>query len=170
MSGHGAPTAPTDRALAGRRRRVDWRDDRGQFAGIEAVPFSILVFVVGSLLLANAWAVIDAKLAVTSAAREAGRTYVEAPPDLGTAQQRAREAGYDAIEGHGRDRDRAEIHVENLAGAYARCARITASATYDVPALTLPFIGGYGRAFHVRSTHSEIIDPFRDGIPGASCG
>ncbi len=58
---------------------MNWRDDRGQVAGIEAVPFGILIFVVGALLIANAWAVIDVKMAVTSAAREAARTYVEAP-------------------------------------------------------------------------------------------
>ncbi|MBA2283441.1 MAG: hypothetical protein H0W25_19710, partial [Acidimicrobiia bacterium] len=52
------------------------RDERGQMGGIEALPFGLLIFVVGALLVANAWAVIDAKLAVTAAAREAARTWV----------------------------------------------------------------------------------------------
>ena len=44
------------------------RDESGQ-AGIEVLPFGILTFVVGALLVANAWAVIDAKIAVSAAAR-----------------------------------------------------------------------------------------------------
>ncbi|MGZ4694068.1 MAG: hypothetical protein ACXWA3_10620, partial [Acidimicrobiales bacterium] len=54
----------------------DRRDDRGQLAGIEVLPFGVLVFVVGALLITNAWAVVDAKIAVDAASREAVRTYV----------------------------------------------------------------------------------------------
>ena len=107
------------------RGRFDWRSDRGQFAGIEALPFGVLVFVIGSLLVANAWAVIDAKLAVSAAAREGARTYVEAPPDLVVAERAAREAAADALEGHGRDADDAAIAVANPAGSFTRCARVT---------------------------------------------
>ena len=60
------------------RARRAMRDERGQVGGLEAIPFGILVFVVGALLAASAWAVVDTKLAVVSAAREAARTYVEA--------------------------------------------------------------------------------------------
>ncbi|MGV3758684.1 MAG: hypothetical protein ACO1PW_03960 [Actinomycetota bacterium] len=52
---------------------VPLRGDRGQVAGIEAIPFGLLIFVLGGLLLANAWAVVDAKLATDAAAREAVR-------------------------------------------------------------------------------------------------
>jgi hypothetical protein len=155
---------------APRAGRIDWRDDAGQFAGIEALPFGILVFIIGSLLVTNAWAVIDAKLAVSSAAREGARTYVEAPPDLAVAATMARTAGLDAIASHGRDPDRAVIRVDNPAGTYARCVRVTVGAGYRLPAVTLPIIGGYGRGFEVSSHHSELIDPWRDGIPGAGCG
>ena len=51
----------------------------------------------------------------------------------------------------------------------SRCERATFEAEYEVPALSLPFIGGYGRApFQVRSTHSELVDPFRSGLPGTA--
>ena len=43
--------------------------------GMEVIPFGLLTFVVGALLVANAWAVIDAKMAVSAAAREATRAY-----------------------------------------------------------------------------------------------
>ena len=32
--------------------------DAGMVGGVEALPFGLLVFVVGSLLVANAWAVV----------------------------------------------------------------------------------------------------------------
>ena len=47
------------------------RGDAGMVGGIEVLPFGVLIFVVGSLLVANAWAVVDTKFMVTSAAREA---------------------------------------------------------------------------------------------------
>ena len=61
--------------------RSGWRDDRGQVAGIEVLPFGFLVLVAGTLLVVNAWAVVDAKFAVDAAVREAARAYVEAPDE-----------------------------------------------------------------------------------------
>lgn len=153
-----------------RRLRIDWNDDAGQFAGIEAIPFGVLVFVIGSLLVANAWAVVDAKLAVSSAAREATRTYVEAEPDVDVAAAAARSAAMDALEGQGRDPSNAIVSIVDPAGGFQRCARVTASVTYRLPAVTLPIIGGYGRGFSVTSRHSELIDPWRDDLPGRGCG
>ena len=44
-------------------------------------------------------------------------------------------------------------------------------ARYTVPALTLPFIGGFGHGFTVVGRHAEIIDPFTNGLPAADqCG
>lgn len=152
------------------RHRINWRDDRGQVAGVEALPFGILLFVVGALLVANAWAVIDAKMTVTSAAREAGRSYVEASrPD--EARTQADAAAREAVRAHGRNPDRATIVGPDPAEAFTRCNRITFAVTYPVPALTLPFIGGFGHAFDVTATHSELVDPFRNDVPGeAVCG
>jgi hypothetical protein len=151
-------------------RRIDWRDDRGQVAGIEAIPFGILLFVVGALLVANAWAVLDAKMATDSAAREAARTYVEAP-DHDTGLFDATAAARDAIDGQGRDPDRLELRGPATADEFARCNRVTFRATYVVPAIALPMIGGFGNGITVTSSHSELVDPFRDGVGGeAVCG
>ena len=151
-------------------RRVDWRDEGGQVAGLEALPFGILLFVVGALLVAHAWAVIDAKMTVTSAAREAARSYVEAPSGE-EARARAQASARDAVRAHGRNADRATIDGPDVADAFSRCSRITFSVTYPVPAFTLPFIGGLGHAFDVTATHSELVDPFRNDVPGeAICG
>jgi len=141
------------------------RGDGGQVGGIEALPFGLLIFVLGSLLIANAWAVVDAKFATDAAARQAARTFVEGT-DQATALAAAEAAGRAVIEGHGRDPARAVIRPTGHV-ALARCARATFEAVYEVPALSLPLIGGYGAApFRVRSTHSEVVDPFRSGLEG----
>lgn len=141
------------------------RGDGGQVGGIEALPFGLLVFVAGALLVANAWAVVDAKFATDAAAREAARAFVEADPD-GDALALARQAGLDALAGHGRDAARAEVGPVG-AVSLSRCARVTFEAVYEVPALTIPLVGSYGRGpFTVRSTSSELVDPFRSGLTG----
>jgi len=75
--------------------------DQGQVGGIEVIPFGILTFVIAMLVIANAWGVVDAKLSTTSAAREAVRTFVEAPNEE-TALFRAESAAQQALSGHGR--------------------------------------------------------------------
>jgi hypothetical protein len=155
--------------------------DAGQVGGIEALPFGLLIFVVGILLIASSWAVVDAKMAVDAAARQAGRTYVEA--DVGgaftadDAEAAAVRAGREALAAHGRDPEAASVALtalEPVGGqeGFTRCARATFTATYEVPAVTIPGIGGFGDGFDVTSTHSELIDPYRDGVPGSAeaCG
>jgi hypothetical protein len=147
------------------RRRFD---DSGQVAGIEVLPFGFLVFVVGALLLANAWAVVDAKLAVTAAAREAARTYVEAP-DAHSAEASARQAATDALTGQGRSAATLDLRI-TADGGFVRCAVVTVEARIEVPAVGLPFIGGFGRTFDVGASHAEIVDPYRSGLAGeADC-
>jgi len=144
--------------------------DRGQIAGIEAIPFGLLLFVVGAMLVVNAWAVIDVKMTVTSAAREAARTYVEAP-DHATGAAAAGDAALDAIAAHGRDPARATVRGPTGASSFERCQRVTFTVSYPVPAVTLPFVGGFGHGFDVRASHSEVVDPFRNDVPGeATCG
>lgn len=145
------------------------RSDAGQVGGIEVLPFGILIFVVGTLFVVNVWAVVDAKFAVDAAAREATRHYVEAevvgPGDASGAEAAAVDVGLAALAAHGRDPSRANV-ARRDGGPYVRCARVTFTASYQVPALTLPWIGGFGNGFDVTSSHSELIDPFRDGVPG----
>jgi hypothetical protein len=151
------------------------RDDRGQMGGVEVLPFGLLIFVIGTLLVANLWAVVDAKLAADAAAREATREFVEAPvvdaSATDEAEARAVAAGLDALAAHGRDPERATVELTALeapsgGSGYVRCARATFTATYQVPALTLPWLGGFGGGFDVASSHSELVDPFRNGVPG----
>jgi Flp pilus assembly pilin Flp len=141
------------------------RDEAGQVAGIEAIPFGLLVFVVAVLLVTNAWAVIDAKMTVASAAREATRAYVEAPAD-GDPSALARDAAGEAVRGGGRDPGRLTLTAESE--GFTRCQRVTFAASYPVPAITLPWIGGFGHGFTATARHSEIVDPLRSGVPLAA--
>lgn len=142
------------------------RGQSGQ-AGIEAVPFGLLVFVVAVLAVTNAWAVIDAKMTMASAAREAARAYVEAEPG-GDPQALAEAAAGDAARAAGRDPGRMQLRAES--SGFTRCQRVTFVASYHVPAITLPWIGGFGAGFTASARHSEVVDPLRTGVPGTASG
>jgi hypothetical protein len=142
--------------------------ERGAVGGLEAIPFGLLIFVVATLLIANAWAVVDAKLAVDAAAREAARTYVEGGGGH-EGEEAARRAAAEALQGHGRDAERLVLEIALPDGTgFRRCAPVVVRASYEVPAVPLPWIGGFGDGIEVAARHSERVDPFRDGIPGAA--
>jgi hypothetical protein len=145
------------------------RVERGVVGGIEVLPFGVLIFVIGSLLIANAWAVVDAKLATTAAAREAARAYVESGSASDGADAASRAAA-EAIASYGRDPTGLGLRQATDA-PFVRCSRVTFVATYDIPAISLPFGIGLGDSIEVRSRHSEIIDPLRRGLPAEGvCG
>ncbi len=136
------------------------RDESGQ-VGVE-LPFGLLTFVVGALLVANAWAVIDAKIAVSAAAREATRAFVEAPVDadpLALAEAAARSA----VEGAGRDPG--QLVLIPLEATFARCETVRFEASYQVPAVSVPWLGGFGSGFTATARHAEVVDPYRTAVP-----
>ena len=130
-------------------------------AGVTALPLGLLTFVVVVVLVANAWAVVDAKIAVSAAAREATRAYVETPPG-GDALARAEAAAGEALRGAGRDP--ARLQLEALEASLVRCALVRFEARYPVPAVTVPWIGGYGAGFTAAARHAEVVDPYRTGL------
>jgi len=141
----------------------------GMVGGVEALAFGVLIFVVGTLLVVNVWAVVDAKLATSSAAREAARTYVEAPAG-GEGDAAARRAAEDAIASFGRDPARLQLTAEG-SRSFVRCERVTFVARYRIPAISLPFGIGLAGDIDVTSRHSEIIDPLRNGLGSENtCG
>lgn len=146
-----------------------WTDERGFVGGFEALPFGFLVFVVGTALLVNAWGVVDATLAASAAAREAARAFVESDgPGTGVALAEARRAASDAIDGHKADPARWDLRTEGDADL-RRCARVTFVVTYDVPTFRLPWIGGFGGdVITATGRHSEVVDPYRQGLAVAA--
>jgi hypothetical protein len=143
-----------------------WQSERGQIGGLEVLPFGLLLFVSAMLVVTNAWAVIDSKMAASAAAREATRAYVEST-NVSDANDALQARAHEALEAYGRDGDRVEIEVD--AEPFGRCARVTVLVSYRVPALTVPFIGGFGSGVVARSRHSEVVDPYRSGLPEGAC-
>jgi hypothetical protein len=137
------------------------RSESGQ-AGMEVIPFGVLTFVVGALLIANAWAVVDAKMAVSAAAREATRAFVEAPVD-GDPLALADAAARSAIAGAGRDP--AKLTLTPLDAVFARCETVRYEASYQIPAVKVPWVGGFGAGFTATARHAEVVDPYRSGVP-----
>lgn len=175
-----------------------WRGEDGLVAGAEALAFGVLVFVVGSIIMLNGWAVLDAHLAVNAAAREGTRTIVEAGGaprhELVGGGDGARVEGGAVLDvvvatmaGHGKDPaelaepDGFTVHLADdpwlgasgatgPGGAPARCARVTVEVAYPVPGIRLPFLGGWRTPIVVEGQHTEIVDPFRSGLAGrADC-
>jgi hypothetical protein len=142
------------------------RDEAGFAGGLEAIVFGLLIFVTGTLIAGSAWAVVDTKFATAAAAREAARSYVEAP----TAQQGgldAVQAAREALAGYGRPPAAARVQI---VGDFGRCHRITVEVSYPAPLVSVPFVGRMGRGETVRSRHAELVDPYRTGLPGrAGC-
>ncbi len=140
------------------------RGDRGQVAGIETVPFALLVITVGVLLVARSWAVIDAGLTASTAAREAAATYVGAPNPVDGGRA-ARDAAVTVVDHGGRRTD--EVTVTGLDDPWRRCQPVTARVTVRVPGLSLPWLGLRGPQ-RATATHTRLIDPFRDHLPGVA--
>jgi hypothetical protein len=146
-----------------------WRDERGAVGGIEVLPFVFLVFVAGTLLLADAWAVVQGKVAASAAAREAARAYVESAGPPGGAEDEAIAAARAAIEGHGRDPGRMRVEAVGPP-VFERCARATFEVRYSVATVNVPWIGAFGTGFVTTTArHSEVVDPYRSGVPDGEC-
>lgn len=146
------------------------RGDLGQVGGIEIIPFGILTFVIGMLVIVNVWGVVDSELATSSAAREAVRAFVEAPDEL-TALQRAETAAREVFSGQGRSATSSTVSISYVGTrGWSRCSRVTVTVRHPVQAVRLPVIGGFGHGFDAVASQSELIDPYRSGLPGdAQC-
>lgn len=115
-------------------------------------------------MVINAWNLLDADLAVTAAAREATRTFVEA--DTGAqADAGARAAAADSLRSLGRH----QPHRVTIDGTLTRCQQVTISVEMDVDPVRMPG-GFFNGIWQVRSSHTEVVDPWRSGLPGtAAC-
>jgi hypothetical protein len=72
-----------------------------------------------------------------------------------------------AIEAQGRDTARTTMVVS---GDLTRCSRVVAEVRYRVPLIVVPTLGGMGSGFTASARHSELVDPYRSGLPRtASC-
>jgi len=161
------------------------REDQRGMAGVEVLPFGVLVFVVGTLLVAFAWGVVDAKVAVSAAAREAARAYVESnvrvAGDTAAAEAAGADAARHAVADQGRRSGDPPLHVsfavDPLSGepGFARCNLVTVTAVYKVPVFNLPWARRAPLFYATTARHREVVDPLRSGVAsdprgeGATC-
>ena len=139
--------------------------DESGIVGLEVLPLLVVVFVVGTLVFAQSWMALDAKIAATAGAREAARTFVEHPAaQPARAADAASRAGLRAMSGHGPTGTARVVAIGPV--STSRCARVTFEASYEVPTLALPLNGW--RQITVRARSTETVDPFRHGLQGSA--
>lgn len=149
-------------ALAARRVR-SVRSESGQAAGVESVPFGILVFVGGMLLVVNVWAVVDTRAALDSAARDYLRAYTSSP-DSASARQRGGAAAHRSLDGRSSSE---HLRIVDPAGPFGPCRPATVTLELEVRSLHAPFIGSIGTSV-VSTTQTELVQPFADAIDEGS--
>ncbi len=149
-----------------RRRRL--LDDDGFVGGSEVLPFGLLIFVAGILIIVNAWAVVDTKMTLDSAAQVMSRTISEADRLDPVAIDALARTTVDDL---GLDPGPVTVQVDPADTALVRCQRVTVTLAYPVPALTLPVLGRIGETIDVHATASEVVDPYRssEGLVEGSC-
>lgn len=146
------------------RRSAHRSPERGAVGGIEMLPFGLLIFLAGTLLIANTWVVIDAKMGTSNAARESVRYLVESDGDINGALAHGN-AAFMAQVASGGATGSFNVGGGGIANdGFVRCARVTATYEYTTPIITVPYIGSWGEGIHVESSHSEVVDPYRGGL------
>lgn len=150
------------RAASVRRRRPE----AGQAAGAETIPFGVLVFVAGTLVVVNAWAVVDTRTALDTAARDYLRAYTSAPT---SAEGRA--AGrVAAVESLAARTSSASTRITDPPEPFGPCRPATVRLEVEVPAMRVPFLGTLG-THTVSTTQTELVQPYgraRDEAPFAT--
>lgn len=143
------------------------RSEEGFAGGFAGLLFGLAIFLVGTLLAAYAWSVVETKAAVSAAAREAARSFIAAPSS-GAGLDAARRAALAALTGRVSDSRRASVTLTS--GVFGRCERVTISVAYPAPAVRLPLVRTIGPlgGLMVRADHSELVDPYRTGLPGSA--
>lgn len=143
--------------------RGRWCNERGFVAGAEAVALGVLVLLAGTILMVNAWAVVDTRMALESAAREYLRAYTEADsPDAAAA---AGELSWRAVLA---DRPALAARVSVTPPPPARfgpCAPAPVTLSATVPSIHIPFVGGFGD-HTVDVSAVELVDAHREMAPG----
>lgn len=140
-------------------------DEDGQ-AGAEVIAGCIVLVIGLVFVFSNLWMVLDAKMAVSGAARNAAQAYVE-QNSASEAESAAQTVARSSLAPRFSDRWRAETQMDR----FARCQPISVRVSVTLPLIAVPFLGSLGGTKTVSATHASRIDPFRSGVPGeVDCG
>lgn len=138
------------------------RSEGGFSAGAEVILVGSLIFVVTWVIGINSWNLLTADMAVQAAAKEGARAFVEAQPGSEHA------AATTAVTNAATAMDRPTIELRELSGNLVRCERITVTTGVSIDLLMAPFIQWSPGTVDVSDVHSEVVDPFRSGLPGTA--
>ena len=150
-----------------RALRARLRDDRGVVGGADILLFAIVGLAFTSLVILNVWFAVDTSFAVSAAAREGARTFVESPE--GSAEPEAAMARVMSEYGLDNPANMTNSILIRGDGNFERCALVTSTAEYRINLLAVPFFGDFG-SHTITAQHTEIIDPFRSGDFMGECG
>jgi len=143
--------------------------EEGFVAGAEALIFGLLILLLATFVVLNAWVALDTRFAVAGAARDAVRAVVTAPvgADLGEVAITAATGAFAA-----QGRDLAHLEVEWLGGggppAQARCAEVRLQVRTVVDVVAVPRWTDRS-SYRVAAEHAERIEPFRSGLEASVC-
>lgn len=133
-------------------------------AGAEALALGTLVLLAGTILIINAWAVIDTHMALEAAAREYLRAYTEADGPLAAAED-----GNAAAAAVLRDRpgllNRLEVDPP-APETFGPCAPAAVTVTARVPSIRIPAIGTQWGSHTVSISAVELIDGHQEMSSG----
>ena len=135
------------------------RGERGAVAGLEGVMLGVLVLVTGTLLVVNAWGVLQSRRTLDGAAREYLRAYTQAD-DAAAAESAGRRALLDVLDGERGSAAGVRIDAPDRS-TFGPCATATVTLSSTVPAARLPFVGAMASTT-IRVTHTELVDAHRE--------
>lgn len=133
--------------------------ERGAVAGAESLALGTLILIGGVLLVTNAWAVIDSRLALDAAAREYLRSYTQA-----SSPSEAAEGGLRAVDEVLADRPRLAADTRVVApdpSGFGPCSPAVVELRSRVPTVNMPFLDGFAPVT-VRVRHVELVDAHRE--------
>ncbi len=137
-------------------------------AGLEGVMFGVLVLVVGTIVVVNAWGVLQTRRTLDGAAREYLRAYTEGDDPVDAAQK-AQHSLTAVLDGEQRRGGRTPpVHVEGPDPArFGPCAEASVHLSTVVPAARIPFVGAF-RSTTVEVTQTDLVDPHREIDSGSA--
>lgn len=135
------------------------RDERGQAAGFESIPLGIVLFVSVTLIVVNAWAIVDTRATLGSAARDYLRAYTREPTRAAGITAGSAAAGRSIGERTGEQ----VVTISHPNEPFGPCRAATVEITVEVRAIRVPFLGGLGTT-EVSTTQSELVQPYGTAI------
>lgn len=144
------------------------KDDRGLAGGGDVLIFGFVMIVFTALVIINGWIAIDTSLAVSAAAREGARTFVESDEAAAHGDSIAAMNQVMIEYGHANPTATMTPAITIDGDAFQRCAVVTTTASVDIDLLSVPFFGAFG-THTISATHNERIDPFRSGNFTGAC-